>query len=294
MQVLVGLDGAGKSTLLQTLLGQDPEPTMPTFGFNNESLTRGGFDVDVFDLGGGEKIRGIWKAYTADVHGCAFVVDSSDSHRLDECADVFARTLRDPHLSGKPIVVFANKQDEPGAKTAEEVAIALGLTTLRNERHRVVACTALRKEGKEGGIEGVDAGLDDGMRWMLEKVGEDWDELNPRVTAEAEAARAKEEELKKERIKRGEEARRERLEQERLERERLEQERVEERERVEGADGEDDSPSEAVVEPFAEAVPDTPPLKRTLIPVEDIDTPEGAPLFGAVTVSPGAFNEQVD
>ncbi|ACO61394.1 predicted protein, partial [Micromonas commoda] len=141
--VLVGLDGAGKSTLLQTLLGQDPEPTMPTFGFNNESLTRGGFDVDVFDLGGGEKIRGIWKAYTADVHGCAFVVDSSDDSRLDECADVFARTLRDPHLSGKPIVVFANKQDAPGAKSAEEVAIALGLATLRNERHRVVACTAL-------------------------------------------------------------------------------------------------------------------------------------------------------
>ncbi len=199
---------------------------MPTFGFNNESLTRGGFDVDVFDLGGGEKIRGIWKAYMADVHGCAFVVDSSDDSRLDECADVFARTLRDPHLSGKPIVVFANKQDAPGAKSAEEVAVALGLTTLQNERHRVVACTALRKEGKEGAA--GDAGVDDGMRWMLEKVGEDWDELNPRVTAEAEAARAKEEELKKERIKRGEEARRERLE-----KERLEQERVEERERVE-------------------------------------------------------------
>ena len=62
------MDGAGKSTLLQTLLGQAPESTMPTFGFNNESLTRGGFDVDVFDLGGGRKIRGIWKAYMADVH----------------------------------------------------------------------------------------------------------------------------------------------------------------------------------------------------------------------------------
>ena len=30
------MDGAGKSTLLQTLLGQAPESTMPTFGFNNE------------------------------------------------------------------------------------------------------------------------------------------------------------------------------------------------------------------------------------------------------------------
>ena len=33
--VLVGLDGAGKSTLLQTMLGEKPEKTMPTFGFNN-------------------------------------------------------------------------------------------------------------------------------------------------------------------------------------------------------------------------------------------------------------------
>ena len=223
------MDGAGKSTLLQTLLGQAPESTMPTFGFNNESLTRGGFDVDVFDLGGGRKIRGIWKAYMADVHGCAFVVDSSDDARLEECRDVFAETLRDPHLSGKPVVIFANKQDAPGAKTTEEVATALGLTTLQNERHHVVPCTALRTtEGGKGDTGAADTGVDDGMRWMLEKVGEDWDELNPRVAKEAEAARRKEEELKKERIKRGEEARRERLEQERLEEERLEKERLEE------------------------------------------------------------------
>jgi signal recognition particle receptor subunit beta len=35
--------------------------------------------------------------------------------RLHECREVFAETLRDPHLSGKPIVVFANKQDLPTA-----------------------------------------------------------------------------------------------------------------------------------------------------------------------------------
>ena len=286
------MDGAGKSTLLQTLLGQAPESTMPTFGFNNESLTRGGFDVDVFDLGGGRKIRGIWKAYMADVHGCAFVVDSSDDARLEECRDVFAETLRDPHLSGKPVVIFANKQDAPGAKTTEEVATALGLTTLQNERHHVVPCTALRTtEGGKGDKGAADTGVDDGMRWMLEKVGEDWDELNPRVAKEAEAARRKEEELKKERIKRGEEARRERLEQERLEEERLEKERLEKEK------AESEAPSEAIVEPFQmDAVAESPtPMKRTLIPVEDIDSPEGGTaLFGAVTVSPGAFKEQVD
>jgi|AntAceMinimDraft_5_1070358.scaffolds.fasta_scaffold48158_1 small GTP-binding protein len=208
--VLVGLDGAGKSTLLQTILGGAPEKTMPTFGFTNASTTRGGFDVDLFDLGGGKRIRGIWKAYTADVHGCIFVVDSAAEDRLHECREVFAETLRDPHLSGKPIVVFANKQDLPGAKSAAAIAEGLGLTTLQNARHHIVTCTALRG----GADDPPDTQVDLGMRWMLEQVGQDWDVLNPRVRLESEVARAREEKLKKERVKRGEEARRERLEQE--------------------------------------------------------------------------------
>ena len=207
-QVLVGLDGAGKSTLLQTILGDAPEKTLPTFGFNNESTHRAGFDIDLYDLGGGKRIRGIWKAYMADVHGCIFVVDSADEDRIAECREVFAETLRDPHLSGKPIVVFANKQDLPEAKSAAEVAEGLGLSTMQNARHHIVACTALRATRHDD----ADANVDLGMRWMLEKIGEDWDELNPRVAAESEAAREKEEALKRERVKRGEEARRERLE----------------------------------------------------------------------------------
>ena len=198
-KVLVGLDGAGKSTLLQTILGDAPEKTLPTFGFNNESTHRAGFDIDLYDLGGGKRIRGIWKAYMADVHGCIFVVDSADEDRIAECREVFAETLRDPHLSGKPIVVFANKQDLPEAKSAAEVAEGLGLSTMQNARHHIVACTALRATRHDD----ADTNVDLGMRWMLEKVGEDWDELNPRVAAESEAAREKEEALKRERVKRG-------------------------------------------------------------------------------------------
>ena len=64
--MFVGLDGAGKSTLLQTIAGDPEEPTVPTVGFHNVTLRRertfdSGFDVDVFDLGGGKRIRGIWK-----------------------------------------------------------------------------------------------------------------------------------------------------------------------------------------------------------------------------------------
>jgi|AntAceMinimDraft_12_1070368.scaffolds.fasta_scaffold71273_2 small GTP-binding protein len=89
--MFVGLDGAGKSTLLQTIVGdpEDFEPTVPTVGFHNVVLPSKrafvpGFQVEVFDLGGGKRIRGIWQAYVSDVHAVVFVVDAADTARLDE------------------------------------------------------------------------------------------------------------------------------------------------------------------------------------------------------------------
>ena len=57
-QVLVGLDGAGKSTLLQTIRGVEPSSTMPTFGFEREVMKMADFDTEIYDLGGGKRIRG--------------------------------------------------------------------------------------------------------------------------------------------------------------------------------------------------------------------------------------------
>lgn len=215
--MFVGLDGAGKSTLLQTIAGDPEEPTVPTVGFHNVTLRRertfdSGFDVDVFDLGGGKRIRGIWKHYVADVHACVFVVDSADSKRAEEAREALLETIRDPRLSGKPVAVFANKQDLPGARSEVEVAKALGLDTVGNARYRVIACTSLRREQTEGKkLKSRDAGVDDGMRWLLSRVGEDWAELAPRVARESEQARAAEEALKQQRVERGRAARDERL-----------------------------------------------------------------------------------
>ena len=194
--MFVGLDGAGKSTLLQTIAGDPEEPTVPTVGFHNVALRRertfdSGFDVDVFDLGGGKRIRGIWKHYVADVHACVFVVDSADSKRAEEAREALLETIRDPQLSGKPVAVFANKQDLPGARSEAEVAKALGLDTVGNARYRVIACTSLLgREGDGKKPKSRDAGVDDGMRWLLSRVGEDWAELAPRVARESEQARA--------------------------------------------------------------------------------------------------------
>ena len=224
--MFVGLDGAGKSTLLQRIVGDPEEPAVPTVGFHNVALPRNrtksftsGFDVDVFDLGGGKRIRGIWKAYVADVHACVFVVDSADTKRAEETREVFMETITDPMLSGKPIAIFANKRDLPNARSETEVARALGLETLQNKRYRIISCTSLRRslrpsetsEKNENDECEIDDGIQTGVRWLLETVREDWSSLAPRVAEESARARDAEEILKKERVERGKRARQERL-----------------------------------------------------------------------------------
>lgn len=50
-----------------------------------------GFDIVVYDLGGGERIRDIWENYYAEVHGVIFVVDTDDVQRRTEVSVVSAR-----------------------------------------------------------------------------------------------------------------------------------------------------------------------------------------------------------
>ena len=228
--MFVGLDGAGKSTLLQTLVGEDDEPTVPTVGFDNVSLPAATakqfgaaqFEIEVFDLGGGKRIRSIWYAYVADAFGVVFVVDSADVGKLDEAREVLHELIKDPQLDKKPIAVFANKQDLPNAKSDAEIAKALGLDLLESDRVWIAGCTSLRsasskQQSKQSGKDTLDVGVKKSFSWLLEKIKSDWPALLKRVAIESKAFREKEELLKKERVERGKLAKKERLEQEALE-----------------------------------------------------------------------------
>lgn len=65
--VLLGLDNAGKTTLMNTLKGDYGQSTTATFGFNRDVIQEGPHRLEVFDLGGGQRIRRIWRVYLAEV-----------------------------------------------------------------------------------------------------------------------------------------------------------------------------------------------------------------------------------
>lgn len=108
------------------------------------------------DLGGQTSIRPYWRCYYANTAAVIFVIDSTDIERLGTAADELAAMLNEEELREANLLVFANKQDQPGAKGAGEISEALKLGELRDRNWSIVACSAI--DGK---------GLDEGMDWLV-------------------------------------------------------------------------------------------------------------------------------
>ena len=61
--VTLGLDGAGKTTILCKLKQGEFVPTIPTIGFNVETLEFKNVKITLWDVGGQHKLRPLWKHY---------------------------------------------------------------------------------------------------------------------------------------------------------------------------------------------------------------------------------------
>ena len=58
--------------------------TIPTIGFNVETVEYKNISFTVWDVGGQDKIRPLWRHYFANTQGLIFVVDSDDRDRVAE------------------------------------------------------------------------------------------------------------------------------------------------------------------------------------------------------------------
>jgi len=83
-----------------------------------------------------------------------WVVDATDPRQCEE----FTTVLQ--HLPDASLLVLANKQDCDGARSVEDVTTELGLSCEKERHWHVQACSA-----KTG------AGLDEGIRWLMEDIG---------------------------------------------------------------------------------------------------------------------------
>ncbi|KAI5062135.1 hypothetical protein GOP47_0022674 [Adiantum capillus-veneris] len=157
--LMLGLDAAGKTTILYKLKLGEVVSTIPTIGFNVETVEYKNISFTVWDVGGQDKIRPLWKHYFRDTQGLIFVVDSNDNNRIVEARDELHRMLDEDELRNSVLLVLANKQDLPHAMNAAEMTEKLGLHSLRQRKWYIQSTCATSGEGLYEGIDWLSANI---------------------------------------------------------------------------------------------------------------------------------------
>lgn len=151
--LMVGLDGAGKTTLLYKLKLSETIDTIPTIGFNVEVVNYKNVNFTVWDLGGQDKIRKLWKHYYKNTNALIYVIDSNDTGRIDECKKEFKYLLNCDELKSIPVLIYANKQDLPNSQNVHEIANNIELSTVETNPYYIQPCNALEGDGIYEGLE---------------------------------------------------------------------------------------------------------------------------------------------
>ncbi|CEP00996.1 ADP-ribosylation factor [Plasmodiophora brassicae] len=163
--LMVGLDAAGKTTILYKLKLGEVVTTIPTIGFNVETVEYKQISFTVWDVGGQDKIRPLWRHYYQNTQGIIFVVDSNDRERIDgagnndrpgeqhSAKEELHRMLAEDELRDAVLLVFCNKQDLPNAMPVQEVTNRLGLNQIRNRQWFIQATCATTGDGLYEGLD---------------------------------------------------------------------------------------------------------------------------------------------
>jgi len=157
--LMVGLDAAGKTTILYKLKLGEIVTTIPTIGFNVETVDYKNISFTVWDVGGQDKIRPLWRHYFQNTQGLIFVVDSNDKERIQEARDELNRMLGEDELRDAVLLVFANKQDLPNAMTVAELSEKLGLAQIKGRRWYIQSTCATAGEGLYEGLDWLSSEL---------------------------------------------------------------------------------------------------------------------------------------
>ncbi|CAL8094745.1 unnamed protein product [Calicophoron daubneyi] len=151
--LMVGLDAAGKTTILYKLKLGEIVSTIPTIGFNVETVEYKNITFTMWDVGGQDKIRPLWRHYFRNTQGLIFVVDSNDIDRIGNAREELSHMLNEDELRDAVLLVLANKQDLAQAMNAADVAEKLGLHALRKRNWFIQATCATTGSGLYEGLD---------------------------------------------------------------------------------------------------------------------------------------------
>ncbi|KAI9333437.1 ADP-ribosylation factor family-domain-containing protein [Obelidium mucronatum] len=158
--LIFGLDAAGKTTILYKLKLGEVVTTIPTIGFNVETVAYKDFEFVAWDVGGCDKIRPLWRHYLANTRGIILVLDSNDRERLSDALSevpaMLTEAIAGSNTDSDPIavLVYANKQDLCNAMTVRQLTLELmPILEPLNVKWSIVGCCAISGDGLYEGLE---------------------------------------------------------------------------------------------------------------------------------------------
>ncbi|CAG2170796.1 unnamed protein product [Oppiella nova] len=173
--LVLGLDNSGKTTLLKKLNGEDVLSISPTLGFTISTFEHNNLKLNVWDVGGQKSLRAFWRNYFESTDGLIYVVDSSDTFRMNDSKQELQNLLKEERLLGATLLVLANKQDLSGAVSCETIKDLLQLDSIKTHHWKIVGCSAY-----------TGLNLLSSIDWLLEDISSrqlriccNWTQLRP-------------------------------------------------------------------------------------------------------------------
>lgn len=159
--LMLGLDAAGKTTILFKLKLGEALHTIPTIGFNVERVIYKKLEFTIWDVGGQDKIRNLWRHYFDGNDAVIFVVDAQDTDRIGLARDTLHWLMNEDQLKNSKMLIFANKQDLPGAMSSSDLTEKLGLSNVRDRWWYIQSSCAVTGEGLYEGLDSLSTALKD-------------------------------------------------------------------------------------------------------------------------------------
>jgi small GTP-binding protein len=151
--LIMGLDASGKTTILYKLKLNETVQTIPTIGFNVETIAYNKINLTMWDVGGRDKIRPLYRHYFQNTQALIFVVDSHDKDRLVDTTNDLWRILQEDELVDIPILFYLNKIDIPNGMKQDYVIQEMKLHDIRRRQWIVQSCSATTGDGLYEGLD---------------------------------------------------------------------------------------------------------------------------------------------
>lgn len=125
-----------------------------------ETVEHRSLKFTLWDVGGLQKLRPLWRHYYLNTQAVIFVIDSNNLERIEEAHEELAKLMAEKRLKDALLLIYANKQDLPSALSVDDLTEKLALHKL--------CC------GRSWNIFASDAhsgkGLHEGLDWLARQL----------------------------------------------------------------------------------------------------------------------------